>query len=778
MMTAPLSIRVLNVGRGVAAAYTTRLFADLGAECSHLTWCAPRPGDWPEDDLFREYFRRGIEQVNRQESLIGLLARLEAVTPSFDLIVSDFSLAEVGPGDLIRRLGALNPAIVIANADHFGRTGPYGGWAGDELTDYAMGGYWAIAGDPGATPLRVPGYQAQFHGGMQLALAALAAVRHARLSGQGQEVEATALDAMLGAHWSTTVAWTHEGRILKRGGSDLFPAKDGYVFFYRVGLYSNIFILIDQPELMEDPKFSTIANWFANAEELWRMVAEWCADHSVDEIVNSAQELRIPVTPMNTARTLLEDPVLAERGFFQSLGNAKVPGLPYRWTEPWGEATAPSRLSELIEKGTSPAVPRGTSTQAGPRKRALEGIRVLELTNNWAGPIAGRHLADLGAEVIKIELASKPATRVSHYPGGEPGKYHWNRSGYFNEMNRNKRDISLNLATPHGRDLFLQLVAKADAVVENNSARVMPNLGVGYEDLSKVNPRLIMVSISGFGATGARRDWVAFGSNIEAACGLAAVTGYPDGLPQRTGTFVADPIAGAHGAIAVIAGLERRDRTGLGAHVDISLTESALPFMLRAFTYYQSTGELLPRNGNGEPEDAPTGAYRCYGSDDWVAIAIRTDGQWAQLCQLTGIDVGLGATREKRLANRQLIDEKLSAWASGLDQYECVRLLQAHLIPAAPILHNYQMHSDPHLFARNAFIHIEHPDTGVLPYPGFPWTLSLTPGELGCAAPRFGEGNDYVFGQLLGLSPDEIHQLYADGTSSTAPVGMVAINVR
>lgn len=777
MGTAPLQLRVLNVGRGVAAAYATRLLADLGVDASHWTWCDQRPGDWPDDRLFNEYFGLGIEEVERETPISEVLVHLERLAPMFDVIITDFTAPEVGQGDLLKRLLPRNPTIVVANVDHFGRTGPYANWVGDELTDYAMGGYWAIAGDPGQPPLRVPGYQAQFHGGMQLAIATLAAIRHARLTGEGQEVEATALDAMLGAHWSTTVAWTHEGRILKRLGSDLFPAKDGYVFFYRLGLYSNIFLLIERPELMDDPRFSTIANWFANGEELWSMVAEWCSRHSVDEIVTTAQELRIPVTPMNTASTLLADPVLAEREFFQRVGDALLPGLPYRWTDPWVAPVASTRLGEALSaKAIQAKPPRSSVRQSG--RRALSGIRVLELTNNWAGPIAGRHLADLGAEVIKVELASKPATRASHYPGGEPGKYHWNRSGYFNEMNRNKRDISLNLATPRGRELFLELAAKADAVVENNSARVMPNLGVGYDDLTKVNPRLVMVSISGFGATGARRDWVAFGSNIEAACGLAAITGYPGGLPQRTGTFVADPIAGAHGAIAVIAGLERRDREGIGSHIDISLTESALPFMLRAFTHYQSTGELLPRNGNGEPKDAPTGAYRCFGTDDWIAIAVRTDPQWSQLCALSGIDEQLGTTRETRLTNREAIDRALNGWTATLDQYECARLLQAHRIPAAPILQNNQIHSDPHLFAREAFIPIEHPDTGVLPYPGFPWSLSATPAELTCPAPRFGEGNEYVFRQLLGLSADELQGLYDDGTSSTAPAGLVAVSVR
>jgi len=507
------------------------------------------------------------------------------------------------------------------------------------------------------------------------------------------------------------------------------------------------------------------------------MVEAWCADKIVDEIVEQAQELRIPVTPMNSADRLLSDDALAERGFFRQAGEAKVPGMPYRWSVEWERREAPQRLAALLRTAGRPArmAPIAASSRPG---TALAGLRVIEITNNWAGPIAGRHLGDLGAEVIKIELSSKPATRVSHYPGKEPGKYHWNRSGYFNEMNRNKRGLSLNLATQRGRELFLRLVEQADALVENNSARVMPNLGLGYEQLAAVNPRLVMASISGFGGTGARRDWVAFGSNIEAACGLAAITGYPGGLPQRTGSFVADPIAGAHAVIAILAGLDRRDRTGKGAHIDIALVESAMPFMLQSFTQFQQTGELMRRDGNCEANDAPTGAYRCFGTDAWIALAVRTEAQWRALADVSGIDGSLGATKADRLVNREVIDAKLGEWSAGLDQYECVRLLQSAGVPAAPILHNWQLHSDPHLFAREAFVHIEHPDTGVLPYPGFPWRLSATPGVVRHAAPQFGEGNDYVFRRLLGLTEAEVASLYADGTTSEVPAGAVAVTVR
>ncbi|MBN9494604.1 CoA transferase, partial [bacterium] len=654
----PLDLRVLNLARGVAGAYAAWLLQGLGARLSWWQWQPPRAGDWPaRGALFRSFFEDGADILARQVSQEALLDGIRRAAPSYDLVITDFAAPEMPQGALFEDLGRYNPSIVIANADHFGRHGPYARWAGDELTDYAMGGYWSLGGEMGRAPLRVPGRQAQFHAGMQLAIAALAARRYACVTGHGQEVEVSAAEAMLGAHWSTTVAWTHEGRILQRAGCDLLKAKDGWVFFYAF-IFESLLVLIDRPDLLGDPRWSTPQGLFANREDLKALVAEWAATKTVDEIVPVAQDLRIPVTNVGTAESLLADEQLKSRDYFRELGGARVPGLPYRWTDAWAPRPSPPLLESALAAELAPVAPAAMalSSAVANNEGPLAGLRVIEITNNWAGPIAGRHLGDLGAEVIKIELATKPATRVSHYPGAQPGKYHWNRSGYFNEMNRNKRDLALDLSTEGGRDVLFDLVRWADVLVENNSARVMPNLGVGYEALAEANPRLIMASISGFGATGPRRDWVAYGSNIEAACGLAAMTGYDGSTPFRTGSFVADPIAGGHAVVAILAALERRDRTGQGAHIDIALTESAIPFMLESFTHYAATGELMPRRGNIDPDAAPTGAYRCAGADDWVAIAVRTDAQWTALCSAAGLTCDPSWSNAERIQHRAEID--------------------------------------------------------------------------------------------------------------------------
>lgn len=764
--TPPLDFRVLNLARGVAGAYATRLLADLGARCSWWRWTDPRPGDWPPSDLVYAYFEDGVELHDDCLDRDALLAALPALASHFDLILTDFSLPELEQDALFELLRPANPAIVVANADHYGRSGPYARWVGDELTDYALGGYWSIAGHPEREPLRVPGHQAQFHAGLQVAFASLAALRYARRTGAGQEIEVSAAEAMLGAHWSTTVAWTHEGRVFMRTGSDLYRAKDGWVHFFNVIVHQNVLVLLDRPDLAAHEDFQTILGRRDHLEEIEAIAREWCAQRPMMEIIEKAQSLRVPMTPMADAEWLLADDHLADREYFRDCRGKPMPGRPYRWTDPWQEAGAPDTLARALA-GDAPPPPPGDRT---PSASPFEGLRVIEVTNNWAGPIACRHLADLGAEIIKVELATRPATRGSHYPGLDPGKYHYNRSGYFNEMNRNKRDISLNMATDEGRQVFLDLAAKADVVIENNSARVMPNLGLAYEKLAEVNPRLVMVSISGFGATGVRRDWIAYGSNIEAASGLASTTGYPgDERPYRTGSFIADPIAGAHAAIAAVAGLERLERTGRGSHIDMALTESAMTFMVAAFAHVHDHGGSMPRLGNIEPADAPTGAYPVDGRDDWVAIAVRTDEQWRALCGVAGLDDLASLDAPARVSRREEIDERLSVWTKPRTRFEAVRELQAAGVPAASILHNWQLHADPHFHARGSFIDIEHPDTGVYPYPGFMWRFSKTSPTVHSPAPRFAEANDYVFGELLGLDAEAIAHLYEVGATADEP---------
>ena len=233
--------------------------------------------------------------------------------------------------------------------------------------------------------------------------------------------------------------------------------------------------------------------------------------------------------------------------------------------------------------------------------------------------------------MIKVENPNRPLGRTVIYPGRQPLKHHYNRSPYFNKLHRNKRSLTLDVSDTEGRAVFLDLIREADVFIENNSPRVMTNLGLEYETLREVNPRLIMAAISAFGHTGPARDYVAFGANIEASCGLSAVMGYRDeARPYHTGMFYADPITAAHTAVAVLAALEHRERTGEGQYVDLSLEENGIIFFAEPLIEYQASGVLPERRGNRHRLFAPQGCYPAMGDDSWVALCVRSDEEWTR----------------------------------------------------------------------------------------------------------------------------------------------------
>ncbi len=790
-MMALSGVNVLDLSESIGGAYCTKLLADLGAE----TLLVERPGsghplrqtgpyrDDPhieESGLFLYYAANKRSVVCDLDTAEGreLIRRLAT---DADVVVEGFA-----PGylDSIRlgydALAFLNPSLVFTSITHFGQTGPYRHWKSDEIVDYAMGGYMYFGGHAEREPLMMNNNQPMLNAGAQAAIATLAALRWARKTGRGQRVDVSAVEAMLSAHAWTSTSWTHEGIVMRRTEPDCIRCKDGWVWFFLFRWDPTVFVLIDRPELMEDGRFADRQSWFDNRDEVIRILGEWCAEHTKDEIFRAGQELRIPVTPVNDASDLLRSSQLTARKWFNEIerpvaGHIKLPGFPYIFSETPASVRAPAPAlnqdagfafarsgGKFDAKESAPMPGSPTSDEPLP----LNGVRVLELTANWAGPLAARHLADLGAEVIKIEAPDRPATRGGRYPGGDPFRRHYNRAAYFNKLNRNKRAITLNLFDPDARDIFLRLVAESDVVLENNSPRVMRNFGLEYATLREINPEIIMVSVSGFGQTGPDRDYVAYGANVEASCGLAAVTGYADDdRPYRSTLFYADPVTGAHAAIATLAALHHRVESGRGQYVDMSLHENGITFFPEAIIEYATTGKLSPRRGNRHPRHAPQGCYPSFGDDAWIALCVRSESEWTALARAIGrpdmaADARFAAPDGRRASHDEL-DAAISEWTSQYDHNEAARILQEAGVPAGPVLANWELVSNPHFHARRFYVPIEHSDMGVFPYPGMPWKLSETPGLVRSASPLYGEHNGPVFRGLLGMTDAELAPLYA-----------------
>lgn len=403
----------------------------------------------------------------------------------------------------------------------------------------------------------------------------------------------------------------------------------------------------------------------------------------------------------------------------------------------------------------------------------LSRIRVLDLTHAWAGPFTTQVLADFGAEVIKIETCTRPdMLRFSMWPRDEARPDAYNRGGFFQYLGRNKLGLTLDLKHPKGQELFKRLAQQSDVVIENFSARVMRSLGLEYAMLQALNPRLIMVSMPGYGTVGPYRDFVAFGEMIEPFAGLSELTGYPDRAPLRIAVAYPDPVAGFQATVAILLALRQRRQTGVGQQVQIPHREPITRMLGEAVLDYTVNGRAQTRLGNRHRAWAPHGCYPCRAAESWITIAVRSDAEWMALCQVLGDPVW---------ANDPRFTNSLSRWkqAGTLDEclVQCTRQWEAQAlatrcceagVPAGVVQTNRDLLSDVHLRARQAFWVITHHLAGTHPYPAPSMRLTITPPHYRCPAPDLGEHNTEILGGLLGLSRTEIRDLEAQGVIGTA----------
>jgi crotonobetainyl-CoA:carnitine CoA-transferase CaiB-like acyl-CoA transferase len=419
------------------------------------------------------------------------------------------------------------------------------------------------------------------------------------------------------------------------------------------------------------------------------------------------------------------------------------------------------------------------------QKLALEGLRILDLTQIAAGPYATFLLGFMGAEIIKVESCARmdinrgqprPSPETHRmYPQGIPGERPWNRSAHHIHRNINKKSLTLDLGTAQGKELFLRLTSICDALIENYRASVLDRLGLGYAKLSAANPRLVYVKISSQGATGPERDYGSLGSTLEQTAGLASITGYAGGQPLMTNETFPDPVVGILAVGALMAALRRRRRTGKGSFIDLSQREVTVALLGEAVVDYSLSGRDAATIGNGHPLMLPHGVYPCQGEDRWVAIAVSSDDEWRGLCRAIDqphlLEDPRFATLPRRRRHQAALDEIIATWTCGRDHYQAMHILQMHGVPAGAVLTAGEVISDPHLEARQFWDTVDHPEVGAYRQVTTPWRLSRTPRRAAIAAPGLGEHNGYVLGELLGLSASEIAALEAEGIIGSRPVG-------
>jgi len=421
-----------------------------------------------------------------------------------------------------------------------------------------------------------------------------------------------------------------------------------------------------------------------------------------------------------------------------------------------------------------PAQPRPLPPDAGP----LRGLRVVECGEAYAVPYLTRLLADLGADVIKVESCVRPdVSRVWPFPNNQAGEEFWNRGGIFNEPNRNKRGITLDLRTEAGAGLFKRLIATTDVLCENYTPRVMAQFGLAYDSLVSVKADLIMLSSTGYGHTGPWTNYTGWGFTLEPTAGISNYVGRPDGPPLRTGIAYVDMPAAAIGAYAVLAALRQRRRTGRGQWIDLAQYEVGAGFIAEALVAAAAGADPGTRTANRHRVHAPQGVYRCAGADAWVALTVDSDARFDALCMLLdrpelSTDSRF-ATAEARRANHDELDTVITTWTSARAAKDAAEQLRAVGIPAAVAMCNGDLLLDPHLRERGCFELVTHRpeagDLGTRPYPG--WAMRLHPVKTACirqASPLLGQDNDEILAEL-GVDAEQRAALERDGVIGRYP---------
>jgi crotonobetainyl-CoA:carnitine CoA-transferase CaiB-like acyl-CoA transferase len=786
-------LRVLEISAGIAGSYCGKMFADAGADVVKV--------EPAEGDPMRRWTAAATEvPPGGTGALFGYLSAgkrsvvLESVTgPGTRELLADVDLVVADgerPGWDARAVHELLPpgaATVVVSLRPFGLDGPYvdDGVVVNEFILQAMCGSTGSRGWPGEVPLQAGGRIGEWVAGVYGAVAAAAALRRSRSTGQGDLLDLSVFEAMiitmggLGA-----VAASVLGKDTRVSGRSIelpsiVPTADGLVGLCTITAqqFADFLVMIDRADLLDDADLASFAGRLRRREEFLEITRGWAAARTTDEIVELAVAFRIPVAPIGTPSTVTEIDHFRTRGVFvKNAAGALQPRVPYRSeafdTAGPGAVPAPGEHDGRVD--WPPRRKRAPGDDAG--ARPLAGLRIVDFTAFWAGPVATHTLASLGADVIKVEGLRRPDGM--RFSGGRPPAWErwWEWGSVFLSCNGGKRDLTLELSVPRAREILLRLIATADLVIENFSPRVMGNFGLEWEDIRSASPRVTMVRMPAFGLDGPWRDRVGFAQTMEQASGMAWLTGQADG-PPLIPRGVCDPIAGLHAAFAALAALEVRDAAGRGMLVESTMVEAALNVAAEGLLEASVNGRELRRDGNRGPGASPQGVYRCAGHDDWVALAVLDDAGWKGLAGLLGRADLAGrddlAAEAGRRAAADEIDAVIGGWAAGVEADQAEARLRAAGVAAARVRLPADLLADPHLLARGFWVPVSHPVAGDFLTTGMPFR-SAGAGEpwRPAAAPTLGQHNEEILTGILGMSAEEVRVLAEQNVIGTRPAGL------
>ncbi|MBI1814294.1 MAG: CoA transferase [Deltaproteobacteria bacterium] len=802
-MSLPLAgVRVIDLSTEIAGPYCTKLLADAGADVLKVElpggdplrrWTASGTPLAPGEDgaLFRflntskrsavvDYTSAsGCEQLLALAAHAGLV--IESTTPG---TIESLGLE---PNAIWQR----NRAASLVSISPFGGAGPWSNRPATEFTLQALCGSTAARGTMDRPPIAAGGRLGEWMGGAYAAVAALTAYYGTRRSGRGEHVDLSLFEVMALTMAPNLTVWESlAGQASQFSRTLEIPsiesAKDGYIGFCTITgqQWRDFLVLVERPDLLDDEDLARWDGRLRRADEVHAFVQAWTKQHTVDEIIERAAALRVPVGALGTGETVPRfDHFVARGAFVQHPGtNFVQPRPPYRMSDASLRPFSPApKLGEHAAawQDTSPHhIPLTQALSRGERGRsgALAGLRVIDFTAFWAGPFATHYLAAMGADVIKIESIQRPdGMRLQSVKPPTTDQW-WEWGALFQGVNLGKRSVTLDLTRPAGVTLVKRLLAQSDVAIENFSPRVMDNLGIVYDELAVANPRLIMVRMPAFGLDGPWRERVGFAQTMEQISGMAWLTGFADGAPVIP-RGPCDPLAGLHAVAALLVALEHRERSGRGQLIEATMVEAALNAAAEVVLEHGAYGVQLTRDGNRGPVGAPQNLYPCRGGDRWLALAVTTDAQWQALVEVMDAPRWGGAadlaSAEGRRAQHDQIDRNIAAWCIDCDAETLAEALLARGVPAAPVMSAAALGRNPQLRARGFFEAVTHSVVGKHEFPTLPVRL---PSDRAAwyhrPSPTLGEHSEEILRELLGLSDAELAALRADGIIGNRPTGL------
>jgi crotonobetainyl-CoA:carnitine CoA-transferase CaiB-like acyl-CoA transferase len=809
-------LRVLDL-TSASSAYCGKLLVDLGAEVIKIEPPGGDPGrreaplfkvDSCSTDLSLPFLHGN---ANKKSIVLDLLAeadrgRFRRLARQSDLILEALPVGTLGRLDLgYADLALDHPELVMTSITGFGQTGPQNSFRSNDLVASALGGLMISVGDPEDPPVRMAGHQSDIVAATFAAASSLIALFHRDRTGRGQHVDISQLEVTTAVtHIAGVGKWLEDGIIPKRVGTGLVASVPSGSYRCRDGL---VYLMVNRPA-----HWLALANWIhevtGNEEVLlpdfhgpsssrlpYRelldvFIGDLAATLSVEEMVGEGQRRHIAVTPVQTALRLLDDPHLRARNFFVDLDLdlnldleieggkfLRTPGMPARMGyRPRQHAGALPEIGEhdrevfgtprQNEKAKSaPSISDRIEIAAG----ALAGLRIVEFGTGLAAPWIGRMLAYAGAEVIKIESHAFPdVPRLFVSPkhpelGTQPECSPW-----FTDWSAGKRFVALDLRKEEGAELARRIVDQSDAVIANYSVGVLEKLGLDFEGLCARNPKLVMLESSGYGESGPNSRYVTWGPNIEAASGLASLSGFPHRECSLSHFAYPDPLSAAYGLVVLLAGLIERERTAKGQIIHLSQLETTIaaigPLMLEA----AALGREPARLGNREQDRAPYGCFPCRGDDRWCVVCVEDDSDWERLKDVLGrpdwAEEERFATMAARVVHVKALEARLSEWTRNRTDYEIMEACQRAGV-AAGVVQNAEdlLRHDPQLADRGFFEEIPHFKKGQVIASGIPLGLTGTPGKTTWAGSSIGQDNRSVLQKVVGLSDSQLEEFTAMG---------------